>query len=598
MYKNIYDLVAKEEAIYKSTKVPIVENYEWGMFEHIQTTILYKNSQFKTGNSDDKPFKNITRPILNLHYRAEGFDVKDIVIYVNDKYKYFKSFLVRKFYEKWARLNKLNEFIDEFIESIIDFGGVLVKKYPNDPRPRVVQLSSLAFVDQTDMLSGTICEKHFFSPEQLREKKNQGWENIDEVIVLAQNVKKESLTRGEIKETQTPGKYIEVYEVHGVFPRAWLEGKDTELSADNEFEDVRQLHIITFYKDTQGNYKGITLFKGKEKKLPYKVFKRDPIHGRALGFGAAEELFEPQVWTNWSVITKKAMLEQASKVIYQTSDETFRNKNTITNLDNGEVLIHRPNEPVAQVNTVPANITLFDRFINEWGENAKQIGAANEAIMGETPPSGTPFKLQELITSEAHSLHEYRKGKFAEYMDEIHRDWIIKDLAKEIIKDQEFLADIDFEDMIAIADNLVMCEANKIIKEKILSGEIPDKEEIEAMKNSIRERFMKSNKKFIQIFKEEFKGVELDVHTNIAGKQKNLSSMVDKLVNVFRQIIATPNVLNDPRMAKLFNQIIEASGLSPIDFYYPMPQASQMEQMSQSPKQDISQNLALVGAGQ
>ena len=69
-----------------------------------------------------------------------------------------------------------------------------------------------------------------------------------------------------------------------------------------------------------------------------------------------------------------------------------------------------------------------------WEAHAQQMGAANDAIMGETPASGTPFDLQELVTQEASSLHEYRKGKIATFVDEIYQDWIIPYIVREISK--------------------------------------------------------------------------------------------------------------------------------------------------------------------
>ena len=40
--------------------------------------------------------------------------------------------------------------------------------------------------------------------------------------------------------------------------------------------------------------------------------------------------------------------------------------------------------------------------------------------------------------------------------------------------------------------------------------------------------------------------------------------MTDKLVNLVRQFIATPQLRQDPEMLKLLNQIMESSGMSPI----------------------------------
>lgn len=573
-YTNIYDLIRSEETAYQTLPVSVAENYDWNMAKHIKTTVLYKNSQYLSGKDDNKPFKNIIRPILNLAYRAEGFDVKDIQLFINDAINYYKSFLIRKFHEKWARENQIDTFIDDLVESYVDFGGALIKD-TNKARPEVVPLQRIAFCDQTSILSGPIAEKHFYSPEELTGMKNKGWRSIETVIALAQNYKRNT-TQTPGKETKTPGKYIEVYEVHGEFPASWLNDEESTYEDDKY---IRQLHICTFYTGQDLKKHGITLFKGKEAVLPYKLILRDKIYGRGLGFGGAEELVEPQVWVNYDIIRMKGMLDQASKVIFQTADTAFRNRNKTGALDNGEILVYEDGKPLSQINTYAPNIRLFENSVAAWEQHARQMGAATESIMGESPSAGTPFKLQELITAESHSLHEYRKGKIATFVDEIYKDWIIPYIAKEISKGQEFLAELDLEELQGVADSLVINETNRMVKEIILSGQLVSPEDIEKHKQMVREDFMKGgNKRFIEILKGEMEKAPIDVYTNIVGKQKDMAGIVDKLTNVWRSIIANPQILQQPPMAKLFNSIIEASGLSPIDFSgftTPQPQEQQ-----------------------
>ena len=45
-----------------------------------------------------------------------------------------------------------------------------------------------------------------------------------------------------------------------------------------------------------------------------------------------------------------------------------------------------------------------------------------------------------------------------------------------------------------------------------------------------------------------------------------MALLTDKLVNVLRQFIATPEIRQDPQMVKLLNTILESSGMSPIMF--------------------------------
>lgn len=584
--QDVFELVKNEEANFKTKGVTLAEGWDWKMYDHVRTSLFYKFGRLLTGNADDKPVKNITRPILNLQYRAEGFDVKDIVLFIDDSAKYFKSFLVRYYHDKWARKNGLDTFIDEVVETYVDFGGALVKKI-KDVRPVVVPWQSIAFCDQTNILSGPLAIKHFYSPDELLEMGDKGWgkesngatATLEDVILLS------SFSKAvDKKESKTPGKYIEVYEVHGSFPTWWLsEETDPPLGEETKYE--KQLHIICFYTKDDGNREGITLFKGKEKESVFKLVLRDEIYGRALGYGGAEELFESQVWTNYSMIHKKNMLDSAAKTILKTTAEGV-SKNKIQNMENLEILKLPEGADLSQVDTFPRNFQLFDGWDQEFAAHAQQTGAANDAIMGESPSAGTPFKLQELVTQEAHSLHEYRKGKLAIFIEEIYRDWIIPHIASEISEEQEWLAELDLDDLQYVADSLVTCETNKAIKEKVLMGQDIYPEEVEAYKELVRGEFMKGgNKKFMKILKGEMKNAPMSVKVNIVGKQKDLAQYVDKLTNVFRQVFSTYNpqtgtfaIFEDPRLVKLFNQILESSNLEPMSPYSP-PKAIQQPAM-------------------
>lgn len=580
-----YDYIIKEESAYKTIPIEVAENWEWNMWEHINRSILYLNSKFSKGKNDgSRPNKNIILPIRNLQIRAEGFDVKDIGLFIDSPSEYYKSFLIRKFHAKWARASGMDTFIDDLVESYVDFGGALVKK-GQGIRPEVVPLLRLAFCDQTDILSGPICEKHSYSPDQLRDMATKGWgsnskgatHSIEEVITLS--LKQEPETKK--GKSKTPGRYIEVYELHGTFPRMWLNREIQEDETDTDL--VNQLQIVCYYKDDKGDKKGVTLFAGVEKEELYKVCLRDKIYNRALGRGGIEELFEPQVWINYDMIRMKDLLDSASKTIFKTTDKTFANRNKINDMENNEIAVLDDGKDIGQVDTFPRNISLFDKSVAEWEAHAQQVGAANDSIMGKNPVSGTPFALQELVTAESHSLHEHRQGQIATFLDELYRDWLIPEFSREVAKGSKFLSELDLDELQMIADALVTCQANDLIKEKILNGELINPEEVDAYKNQVRESFMRGgNKKFFEIFKDEMKDAPIDVYTNIAGKQKNMKATVDKMANVFRQIFANPAILDDPRAAKLFNQMLEYSGLDQMDFYQP-PKRQPVENVVNSP---------------
>lgn len=585
-YDTIFDYIQTEETRYKTGKTPINDHWDWNMRDHITTTELYTNAQLKTGKDDWKPVKNITLPILNLQHRAEDVDVTDVQLYVDDPKKYHLSFLVKKYHDDvFVPQNHLDQFFDDLNISRIDYGGGLSKKL-SGPCPEVVPLQTIAFCDQTDILSGPIGLKHFFSPDQLLAMAERGWGNaangatasLEDVIRLSREEKREDKD-GRI--AQTPGRYIEVYEVHGNLPKRFSDPYDT-----SEKYETR-LWIVAFYQKKDHPEKGgVVLFSAKEEESPFKLIKRDPIHGRALGRGGAEELFEPQVWVNYDMIRMQDMLDAASKTILITQDTTLKAKHPrgLKDLDNLEILEEGQEGNTRQLDTFPRNMQLFEKSVMDWEKHAQDLGAAQDPIQGKEPNSGTPFKSLEEQVRQGMGLHEYRKRQYAKHLEEIYQDWIIPHIQKKITEGAKFLSELSMDELQYVTERVVENETHKMIKEKILNGEDVTKELEDEYKDLVRERFAKKGSKhFIEIIKGEFKNAPLAVKVSIAGS-KELSQHVDKIVNIMRFAFSNPQgfaqIMQIPGMAKSFNQILEYSGLSPADF-------SGIEKLAEPPQEQV-----------
>jgi hypothetical protein len=584
--ETIYQYIANEETNYKTHGVPIIDGYEFKMYEHIRLSTLYKNSKFATGKDDgNRPYKNIIRPIVNVAYRSEGFDVKDIEAYVNDSENYYKSLLVRKYHSRFARKYDLDTFIDDIVESYVDYGLSLVKDI-NEVKPESVPLQRIAFCDQTDVLKGAICEKHAYSPDELLDFKDN-WDSdaIDSAIAQA---KAEKSNDGSEQKAKTPGKYIEVYELHGVFPETWLN------EDGNPDKYSRQLHIVVLGNEKDNKDKnGITLFSGPEKELVYKALKRDPIYGRACGFGGIEELFESQIWTNYNEIQIKEMLDVAALMIIQTASKKFKGLNKITDLPKGTI-VDNDDKPLSMVDIRPINMAEFNNSLDRWELQARTTGSANDAQLGINPTSGTPFALQNLVTQSGQGIHEYRRGKIATFFGEIERDWILKRLVKEMNYGDSWLEELSMDEMQYIAESVSTKESNReavrmAIRYFDKEGDAPTQEIIDTYKETMKKDWARGgNKRFIEIMKDEFKGIPVDVEVNVAGKQKNLGKVADGLTNIYRQVLSNPQALQNKGMADLFNQIVESAGFSPVDF-----QGLEEIQQPQQPQQP-----ALAGASQ
>lgn len=570
---NVYEYVLQEEQAFRVNRVPLASNWrDWNMFEHIDRSFTLKNSRFYQGNQDyRRPFNNIILPIANVNYRTEGFDVKDAQLYVDNSENYHKSFFVRKFHNWWAKENKIDTAIDESVESYFDYGLTLLKNV-NEAKPDVIQLQQIAFCDQTDIMSGPICIKHNYSISELLDMKGK-WkgEEIDRTILMSKHEKTDNSNNGE--KAKTPGKYIEVYELHGMFPESWLGVERLGEDWQDTGKYSPQIHIISYYiSPLDGKTKnGITLFKGKENKPIFKALKRDPIFGRACGRGGIEELFHPQIWTNYSELHITQMLETVSKIVLKTNKKSVKQKNNFANIKHGQIIDLDGDGTLEQLILQPVNKVAFDNFINKWEQVARTIGSASDPQLGLSPVSGTPLGTTQIVTSQGQGVHEYRQGKISEFWQEVYRDWVIPHLQSEITKGSKWLDTLTLDEMQEVSESIITKYANKKIKDMILyEGKDPSQEDADALRATLKEIFLKGgNKRFIEIMKGDLEDLPMDIEISIANKQKNLFEYVNKLNSFFR-ILFTPGALQaiqqSDELKKLLSEILEGSGLSPITY--------------------------------
>ena len=603
MQENIYDYVKAEESSFDTEEIQVGDNWNWNFKDHVQMIFHLKNSKFFTGENDWlRAFKNVMEPILNLSYWAEDIEVKDIVFFIENKAGRVLSFLIKKYHDEvYVKENNIDTLLDEITEDDVDYGGVLVQK--GEKRPEVIFMPSVAFCDQTDMLGGPMSFKFSFSPSKLRQMESKGWGDeknganitINELIVQAEASKDPAGLSGQQKN-KTTGKNIEVYVVRGDLPEHYL--KDN----DNMDDYSKQIHIIGFYTSKDDKREGVTLFRKKETKDSIKFHTSKKVYSRALGRGVGEGLLHPQVWTNFLEIHKTNMLEAGSKIPLYTDDDSYADRNKIQDMENLEITTIEEGKQIRQVPTLaPANIQLFEKSVDEWFENAQTIGSAFDPILGKEQPSGTTFRGQERTIQQGRGLHDRRRGQRAKFLEELYRDWIIPDMVSKITNGKEFLATLTTDELKWVSERVVENKVNERVKDRILNGEVITKEMEEQFKLEEQEKFTKQgNKRLINIIKGEFKGVEVKMGINIAGKQKNLSAMTDKILSIFQFIFSNPQgfqqVMQIDGMSSAFNDILEFSGVSGVDFanisnlqLQPEAQATDVSSLQKSLPEEVTQ---------
>lgn len=562
--QDVFSYITSEENNYRTVRIPLTNSKDWNMYEHIQRCTNVANGWFHRGANDgNRPYNDIVTPIINLSFRLEGFDVKDIIPFVNDSKEYYKSFLVKKYHPQWARKNQIDTFIDEVVESSIIYDLVLIKDI-NSVRPEAVDLKTLAFCDQADVMAGPICIKHNYTPSELMAFSGK-WDDdaIKMAIKMSSEDKKVAIANDQT--VKSPNKYIEVYELRGSLPETWLK-KDGEM-----YKYTPQSHIVSFYTDETGVKQGLVFYKGKDKPLDqvFKALKIDQVRskGRACGRSIVETLFEPQVWNNYAGIKIKKLLDSAINVIVSDSDELGNQK--LSDLKDNTVLKVEKGASTQRLDGTLQNLTQFQNYQQGQENQARITGSASEGALGVNPTSGTPFALENKIIQEGQGIHEYRQGKIATFFADVLYPWKFTEyLVKDMNSGKKFSEELTLDELQEISDAVVTNEVNEDIKKLILKGEPITTENQAFLLQTKKDLFMKGGaRRFMETLEGELDEIPVDVFVNIKGKQRRMVENADKITNVIREIIANPQAIATvPGIGKAFNQLLEESGMSPIDF--------------------------------
>lgn len=564
MEKDVYSYIKTQENDWKTERIPLTQSKSWNMMEHIARCTNVSNGWYHSGANDGlRRYDDIVTPIINVAFRSEGFDVKDIIPFVNDAKENYKSFIVKKRHPQWARTNQLDTFIDDVVETSVIYDLVLVKNV-NNIRPEVVDLKTLAFCDQTDVMAGPICIKHQMTIADILSYKGK-WDDemIDLAISLAQFEKSNNISGEQV--AKTPSKYVEVYELVGELPETWIK-EDGDL---NKF--VPQKHIVCYYKSQDGTSNGITLFKGKDKPLDktFKALKIDRIRskGRACGKSIVETLFEPQVWANYDAQKIKELLDSAFNIIISDSDELGNQR--LSELKKNTILKQNKGDNTQILTSNLQNLTYFANDKSSLTQDARTLGSASDPALGLNPVSGTPLGTTQTVVQQGEGIHEYRQGKIATFFaDVLYPEWILEWVVKDLDSGIKFSEELTLDEMIEIGTQIATNNAEQKIKEMILDGKIVEPGQKEALIEFGVEEFKKGgSRKFFETMQGEFKDIPVDVFVNVKGKQRYMAQNADKITNILREILANPQAFaQNPGIAKAFNQVLEESGMSAIDF--------------------------------
>lgn len=574
--------------------IDLIPGLPFSQKRQIKTIEFYSNSKYLNGQKDElgreKPFMQILNAICDVENTAKDLDTKDINITSDDSNHYLESWLLSKDIYVWMKEVDFAKTLNDMRDTHTRYGSLLVKKcYKKTEDGKTLSLElpewKNVMTDQVNILGGAIVEVHWMDANEI--SKMAEWDKTAVKQVLAKF------------RNQSSSKRAPVYEIRGWFPQSFIKDVNGEKgSVADETKYSYQLYYVignpVDIKNANFTDGLVPVYWEDNTEEIYKYLKRKPRSGRDFGVGVFEEGEEAQVWTNDAVLKQFRAMEYTSKVVAQSASRKLKGRNLLNETDDGTILEHEDGKPIEVLNLLPSGgLQQYNNLITQWYSQLEKTTSAYAAQRGDTPPSGTPYRLQATVLQQSSSVFKTLQQEFGIFITEIIEDWVLPYLATRLNQEHILAYDFSPEELKEIDNKFSMHEANAKAAEAILSGQIVTQEQYDGWM-AMAGDFIKQTKgqRFINIPKDFYKNLKAKVTVNVTGEQRNKAATLESLNNILITYASNPTLSQDPVASQLLAKIIElsGSGISPVSITSAineknkaMQQQPQMQATGQNP---------------
>lgn len=596
---DVGELVRKAEEDFTSGTTTISKYVQRSLKEDIEKVYAYLESKHISGETDsqgrEKPFFNVVLSARNIWFRATDIDRSNIKIRPTKNQDDVGALLATIHLRDWMRRENFGTFLNSWGINAAGFNETILKFIEQDGRliPSVVPWSKI-ICDGVDFANNPKIEIIELTEAQLRKRKGYDKEIVNKLCDA--RATRETLDK---EKKDNKDDYIKLYEVHGELPLSYLTG-----NSEDADEYVQQMHVISFLvsKET-GQHDDFTLYSGREEKDPYMLTALLPeVDGSIALRGAVKTLFDVQWMGNHNVKTVKDQLDLASLLIFQTSDPSFVGQNALSAIQNGDILIHKTNEPLTMLNN-KADIGALQAYGSQWKALGNEIVGISEQMLGVAPKSGTAWRQTESLLQESHSLFELMTENKGLYIEQAIREYVIPFLKKKMDSSEEVSATLAAHEITKLdaryVKNRAIQRSNAYIKEKLLNGVdvTPEEqalftagyaaEEQGALQEQGTQRFFKPSDLDDKTWKEIFKDLEWVVEVDVTNENvdKEALTTLNTLLGIVTDPVRSAG-LQTPNGKLVFNKILQLTGaVSPAELADTPPPEPQ------APESNVSQSM-------
>jgi len=523
---NVSSTVSQIVKDFKEKTVEMTKGFHFSQYETIRRINLYINDKYLERN-DDAIFWNISTPRIPHFAKNIDLDTKDLMPYGEGDVGILEAYCLRIKFRRWLDENHFAITLNDLSEGLATYGSVVWKKYYEDGKAELeeVDLTNLYFDPRVKYIKqADVVEMHYLTDSELREKE---WDNVDEALKAA-----EKTTSNGNKNDKDAIKSNEIWEFWG----------NIEME-DGSFE--YRHYIGAGYGD-----KEVIMVEDdvSDDDFPYYDFHVGRYRSRWLRMGVVERLFKLQERANTVVNENAQATSIASLLLMRTSDP-----NTTGNVLQGAITGQIVNSKDLQ--QIGIDNRAFNLLLNELTTIERQadlLCMTPEVVMGETAPSGTPFRSLAVTANSAKSSFRYIKERVGETIGYILKEEILPTEIKKwnkggILEILDDLADVEMYDKwlkdIMLLDQLKAGARYTPELEAAIQNEIDNNVRYVGRKLKLNEN----------MFKFDYK-----IKFNITGESVDKAQQNDAYFNAITMYSQNPALVDIP----LFRQYLENNGIS------------------------------------
>lgn len=584
---SIGELVRKAEDEYVNGTVQNSKYVSHSMDETINTIYAYLNSKHISGEYDsqgrEKPFPNVVVAAANIWMRATDIDRRNIKFRATKMKDWIDTFLASVLLQAWMKKARFGTFLNKWGRILSRYGSAVVKVVENSSGLSIeAKAWSVMIVDAVDFASNPKIEILWLTEAQLYKRVETHGYDLEAVKGLCNALRVRETQSRQRKDNKTG--YIKLYEVHGMLSETLVTG-----NYKDQYRYVQQMHILSYVETKKGRkseFQDFSMYKGREKFDPYYLTHLIEEDDRTLSIGCVENLFQAQWMENHSAKNVKDRLDYAAKLLLQTSDTAFVGVNSLMDLDNGSILVHKPNQGLTRIDNTADNINAEQAFVNQWKSLKNELVGISEAMLGGMPKSGTAWRQTEAVLDENYSLFELMTENKGLALEDIFRERVIPHFKKGLDTSEEvsgILEQYDIDKIDSMYLKNVSVRAVKDIVKKMLL-EYDDRQELPtpelqnlllmktqedmrtALKNLGAERFFKPSLIDDKTWNEQLKDIEWNIEIDITGEQRNVMEVMTTYQTMLN-VVMNPEFAVNKQAQMIVGRILELTGnVSPIEF--------------------------------